>query len=156
MAGAGMIPSEKGGRRSLDAAINLVPFIDLLSCCISFLLITAVWVNLGRMQVAPSDRSHAEEREAVPGDPRVSLRIDRGGYVLTRSSGEEVVVPRSAGQLDPMALARALGTVRAALPNQHDLDLRASDGIHYAELIATMDVAHAAAFHNIQVQPSQR
>jgi uncharacterized membrane protein len=49
MAGAGMSVSAKGGRRPVDAAINLVPFIDLLSCCISFLLITAVWVNLGRM-----------------------------------------------------------------------------------------------------------
>ena len=31
--------------KPLDAAINLVPFIDLLSCCISFLLITAVWTH---------------------------------------------------------------------------------------------------------------
>ena len=29
------------GKRALDAALNLVPFIDLLSCCIAFLLITA-------------------------------------------------------------------------------------------------------------------
>ena len=35
MAGAGMSVSSRGGRRPVDAAINLVPFIDLLSCCIS-------------------------------------------------------------------------------------------------------------------------
>jgi len=27
----------KGGKKALDAELNLVPFIDLLSCCISFL-----------------------------------------------------------------------------------------------------------------------
>lgn len=42
MGGAGIVTSGKGGRKSLDAAINLVPFIDLLSCCLAFLLITAV------------------------------------------------------------------------------------------------------------------
>lgn len=156
MAGAGMMPSEKGGRRSLDAAINLVPFIDLLSCCISFLLITAVWVNLGRMPVAPHDSPHAERDTPPPDDPRVSLRVDDGGYVLARSTGEEVVLPRHAGQLDPVALARALSVVRSALPNQHALDLHAGDGIRYAELIATMDIAHEAAFHNIQVRPNPR
>ena len=38
MGGAAPTPSGKGGKKPLDAAINLVPFIDLLSCCISFLL----------------------------------------------------------------------------------------------------------------------
>ena len=42
MGGAAPTPTGKGGKKALDAALNLVPFIDLLSCCISFLLITAV------------------------------------------------------------------------------------------------------------------
>ena len=36
---AGLSPQEhtgKGGKKPLDAELNLVPFIDLLSCCISF------------------------------------------------------------------------------------------------------------------------
>lgn len=35
----------------LDFDLNLVPFIDLLSVCICFLLITAVWLNVGSMNV---------------------------------------------------------------------------------------------------------
>src|ERR1700722_11140438 len=50
MASAG--PSSSGGRRkSLDAEINLVPFIDLLSMCICFLLMTAVWMEIGALNV---------------------------------------------------------------------------------------------------------
>ena len=35
-----------GGKRELNSDINLVPFIDLLSVCICFLLIAAVWLQL--------------------------------------------------------------------------------------------------------------
>ena len=43
---AGTMAGEQGGRgrrRSLDLTINVVPAIDLLSCCITFLLVTAVF-----------------------------------------------------------------------------------------------------------------
>ena len=33
----------KGKKKPLDAAINLVPFIDLMAVTISFLIMTAVW-----------------------------------------------------------------------------------------------------------------
>ncbi len=39
----------KGGKRSLNAEINLVPFIDLLFVTLAFLLITAVWVTNSRI-----------------------------------------------------------------------------------------------------------
>ena len=51
MGGAAPTPTGKGGKKPLDAAMNLIPFIDLLSCCISFLLITAVWTQMARMNV---------------------------------------------------------------------------------------------------------
>jgi biopolymer transport protein ExbD len=51
----GAMPEEGGGgkkkKKSLDAVINVVPAIDLLSCCITFLLYTAVWTQISRLQV---------------------------------------------------------------------------------------------------------
>ena len=38
-------------KKHLDFELNLVPFIDLLSVCICFLLITAVWLNVGSLNV---------------------------------------------------------------------------------------------------------
>lgn len=37
------------GKRSLDSEINMIPFIDLLMVTISFLLITAVWSHMARI-----------------------------------------------------------------------------------------------------------
>ena len=38
-------------KKHLDFELNLIPFIDLLSTCICFLLLTAVWVQVGAMNV---------------------------------------------------------------------------------------------------------
>lgn len=49
----------RAGKQHLDFEINLIPFIDLLSSCICFLLLTAVWVQVGSMDV----------KQAVGGQP---------------------------------------------------------------------------------------
>ncbi len=46
-------------KKHLDFEINLIPCIDLLSVCICFLLLTAVWLNIGSMNV----------KQAVGGQP---------------------------------------------------------------------------------------
>ena len=43
------VESSSGGRRSLDSEINMIPMIDLLMVTISFLLITAVWSHMARL-----------------------------------------------------------------------------------------------------------
>src|SRR3954471_3297355 len=53
-----------GRRRGLDAEINLVPFIDLLSMCICFLLMTAVWIQLGALEVKQSQGTEADSATA--------------------------------------------------------------------------------------------
>jgi len=38
-------------KKPLNAELNLVPYIDLLTCMVAFLLITAVWTQLARLQI---------------------------------------------------------------------------------------------------------
>lgn len=46
-------------QKHLDFEVNLIPCIDLLSVCICFLLLTAVWITVGAMGV----------KQAVGGQP---------------------------------------------------------------------------------------
>ena len=62
-------PPGKGGKKPLDASSNLLPFIDLLSCCISFLLITAVWTQLARMDVSQKGQGAAGSTDEKPPEP---------------------------------------------------------------------------------------
>ncbi len=56
-----------GGRRNLDSEINMIPMIDLLMVTISFLLITAVWTHMARINA----------NAQVPGPPRPDVEVDK-------------------------------------------------------------------------------
>ena len=50
-----------GSKKELNADLNLTPFIDLLSTCVCFLLITAVWIEIGSVEIK---QSHGTEGSA--------------------------------------------------------------------------------------------
>lgn len=48
-----LVAGARGGKKPLDAAVNLVPFIDLMAVTISFLILTAISTQLDCLQVSP-------------------------------------------------------------------------------------------------------
>ena len=42
-----------GDKKSVNVHLNIVPFIDLMSCLTAFLLVTAVWSNLAQISIKP-------------------------------------------------------------------------------------------------------
>jgi biopolymer transport protein ExbD len=56
-----------GGRRSTNHEIPLIPFIDFLLCLVAFLLVTAVWSQMARI--------NADAR--VPGPPKPEEEIEK-------------------------------------------------------------------------------
>lgn len=92
-----------GKRKSLDSDINMIPFIDLLMVTISFLLITAVWSHMARInadaQVPGPPRPDVEQEKT---EPEKQLHIEMrtpDKFVLIWKQGATVVnsidVPRN-------------------------------------------------------------
>jgi biopolymer transport protein ExbD len=80
MGGVSVDSGGKGGRRSLDSEINMIPMIDLLMVTISFLLITAVWSHMARINAdaqVPGPPRPTEELQNVP--PEKQLHIEMRG-----------------------------------------------------------------------------
>ncbi len=50
-----------GSKRELDFELNLTSFIDLLSTCTCFLLITAVWIQIGTVEIKQSHGTEAAD-----------------------------------------------------------------------------------------------
>ncbi len=63
----------KGRKKNSNFELNLVPFIDVLSTCICFLLVTAVFINLGSMHVSQAVGSEKQTAEKAKGSVTVSL-----------------------------------------------------------------------------------
>lgn len=97
--------SKKGRKKSMNFELNLVPFIDVLSTCICFLLVTAVFINLGSFHTSQAIGSEKSKQEEKKGSVTVSLgskgdiRFEvkdvkglRGSQALTTISGENGMV----------------------------------------------------------------
>ena len=147
-AGATIVPS-RGGKRPLDAAFNLVPFIDLLSCCISFLLITAVWTQVASMKVEGRESACSECGTDTPAKvPR--LVVAPSGYSFQSAAGDAIDIPRRGEAVDRGRLAEVLHG--QTVPDKA-IDVRVDDGIRYEDIVQAMDVAKAAGFGAVSVQP---
>jgi biopolymer transport protein ExbD len=91
-----------GKRKSLDSEINMIPMIDLLMVTISFLLITAVWTHMARInadaQVPGPPRPDVEQEKTEP-EKQLHLEMrSEDKFVLVWKQGATTVdsidVPR--------------------------------------------------------------
>ena len=115
----------KGKKKALDAVINVVPFIDLLSCCLAFLLITAVWTQVSKLQVSQAGGPSADQTPPDPNILAITLQITEKGYSLCtdRAVAGHIDIPRKGTDYDLQALERqAEGHQAAEAGSAHHLD----------------------------------
>jgi len=153
MGGAAPTPGGKGGKKPVDAAINLVPFIDLLSCCLSFLLITAVWTQLARMDVQQKGQGAAgAQDENQQQQVQLTLYVDKDGYTFSKSTGESTPIPMKGDDYDYAKLGEVLAKAKADHPDKTDIAVKSDDSVIYSRIIRTMDIAVGANFKDIGLQ----
>jgi biopolymer transport protein ExbD len=150
MGGAAPTPAGKGGKKPLDATLNLVPFIDLLSCCISFLLITAVWTQLARMDVTQKGQGAAGADQEKPPEPTVQLTlfIDKDGYTFAKGP-DSTTIPKKGEEYDYTKLADTLKDTKQQYPDKTDIQVKSDDDVLYNSIIKTMDVCLSNKFPDI-------
>lgn len=142
-------PSDGSSKKSVDFELNLVPFIDLLSVLLAFLLATAVWVQVARIDVKPKPTLAGEtepEKDAV----KVAVEIGVHGYTV-RFAETSQRIEKQGDAYDVAALARALASVRGQHPGERAVTVTSEDRIPYQALITVMDTCLAYGFDGITV-----
>jgi biopolymer transport protein TolR len=150
------IESGGGSRgRRVNVELNLVPFIDLMSVLITFLLISAVWVQINMIQMGTSFYSQKDQTEPPPIPPPnsdVVLRIDvkQAGYVLTFDK-QVISLPNSGSNFDDEGLAAQLLRAKQLYPDKLDAALAVADELPYERMIYSMDVILKSGFPKISL-----
>lgn len=146
--------SKTSGRR-VNVDLNLVPFIDLMSVLITFLLITAVWTQVSMIQIGSSlygKKSDSQPNPEPPPKADLVLKVDvkSQGYILT--VGTQVIsIPRVAQDYDEATLLNQLKRVKELNPEKTDAVVAVSDELEYNQLVRTMDNLLLAGFSAISV-----
>lgn len=145
--------SGHGGKKSVDSEIPLVPFIDLLLCCVMFLLVTAVWNQLAsvsaNLETPGNPQSEIDEPDRTL--PLV-VRVTNDGFHLSSEAGDAIAIPMGTdGEYDSEALAQHLTQRRALDPNATQAIVTADDGVQYAHLVRAMDVLNGSGFPHVTI-----
>jgi biopolymer transport protein ExbD len=164
MAGGGGLPSGSSRRKSLDAEINLVPFIDLLSMCICFLLMTAIWVELSSIPIkqilgteaAASTSQSLDLQVKVQQDKSLNVQLERDGKVIQSMT-------LNAGKYEQTlsSLSQYVSQIMGALPvsadgTAPDITARVLPSyLNYAELIQVLDVIRGYGITRLAVVPTK-
>jgi biopolymer transport protein ExbD len=136
-----------GGKKPVDSEIPLIPFIDLLLCCVMFLLVTAVWNQLARI-----DANQRQPGAQAPDDPppedkiRLILQVRSAGFVLASTAGERIEIPKTQAGYDMAALRARLQERKRSEPDRQDLVVAPEDGVRYEDVVASMDLVVGEGF----------
>lgn len=145
-----------GGKRSNSFDLNLVPFIDLMSVLITFLLITAVWTQVSMIQIGSSlygkKSETAQQNPEPPPLAEIVLKVDvkPSGYMLTVGKSQ-IQLPQVNGEWDEAGLVAQLQRVKQLYPEKVDAVVAIEDALPYNQLIRAMDSLLGAGFSAISV-----
>jgi biopolymer transport protein TolR len=142
-------------KRAVNVELNLVPFIDLMSCLVAFLLFTSIWVGIAQLDTRAQQRSTKRglDGTAVP-HVQLSVLVDADGIWIGES--EAGTFERIPGR-DWAAFDKALAAHKAsaAFIDRNDLQLAAESTaqkfVPYQDLIVAMDIAHRVGFDDVAV-----
>ena len=136
-------------KKPLTAELNLVPYIDLLTCMVAFLLITAVWTQLASLPIGQKGTGpHDEGLSELP--LKIAVVVHEDGFNVIVGDTQKPL-PRKDGELDYATLAGELEAVKRAHPDRTDAEVISSDGIVFDSIVRTMDAAMSAGFPTLSL-----
>lgn len=140
--------------RNQVVELNLVPFIDLMSVCIIFLLITAVWTQVSMVQLGSSIYSKKTSEDPVIPPPfsEVVLRVDvlPEGFRLVVGN-ERFLIPTLNGEYDKDTLLSKLQAIKQQYPEKIDGVTSVRDEVLYKHLVSAMDALALAGFSQVSI-----
>lgn len=144
-----------GSGRNVD--LNIVPFIDLMSCLTAFLLVTAAWVGTAQLDIHPQALAHDPTcPDGTCDDPKLSVLIEPDSIFIGISRlGELERIARNHTDDDWGRLRASLDRQKASVyfATSSDIEVAAlgtvAQPIQYQALVSAMDVARAAGFPQV-------
>jgi biopolymer transport protein TolR len=146
---------QKGSGRQTHIELNIVPFIDLMSVLITFLLITAVWSQVSMIQLGTSIEANKNEN-TQPQDPPpksdVVLRLDvRAEGLRVVMERETKVFPKKDDEYDVAAAVEVLKAFKEKFPDKIDAKLSVQEVLPYESMIKGFDTLLLGGFPQVTV-----
>lgn len=155
MGGAVDAAPAKGGKKVLDAHINLVPYIDMLMTIMVFLMMTAVWTQIAMLEVQNASSGPPDEPQDPPDDPipPIMVLLTEGSLKIQEEGQEPREFPRAADGYDMAGPKGVLEGLKAARPERVEVKMSAEDTVKYDDIVRVIDTCTGLGLTGIQLSP---
>ncbi len=150
MGGVSVDTGGGGGKKAVDAQINMVPMIDLLVSCIAFLLMTAVWVQSGSLQAQQPHGAPAPDQPQDQPQDQLKVQISPTGFRVGLNQTDMRDISSGPTRFDE--LRRMLTERQQANQQNREVWLQPDAAVAYNEIILVMDVVYEV-FHSTPESP---
>jgi len=145
-------------KNNVNIEVNIVPFIDLMSCLTAFLLVAAVWVNIAQLQNHPQGKSREGNSCGDECPPTLSVLLESDDiWIGVSRVGDFQRIPKISTGYDWTKLEETLKQHKESsiFAGVDDIELAAASSnehpVEYQSLIAAMDVAVKAGWGRVGV-----
>ena len=147
-----------GDKKSVNVELNIIPFIDLMSCLTAFLLVTAVWVNIAQINIQPKGKTR-DTSTVQQDEEHVTLSVlvqsDKIYIGLSRVNEFQDIPKLASGEHDWDKFETTIKQHKtsAFFADRTDLEIAAESTpaapVKYQDVIKAMDVAIKVGFIDV-------
>lgn len=149
----------KQPKGSINFDLNLIPFIDILSTCICFLLMTTVFIHLAALETKQALGNETASDKPNPPSLFVKMRDDNN-LVFMLKDIETGKQPRefsirtvSGGQIDWSQAGTVMDRLRTTYPTMTTALVLPSEKTKYQDMIRFMDELKKRTYADVGVAP---
>ncbi len=141
-----------GDGDSVDVELNVVPFIDLMSCLTAFLLVSAVWSEYSQMNIKPKGlgrKADKKQEEEIP--KNISVLLTKTEIWVGMTTQQPTLIRNETNGYDWEALGKVLSELKETteFAERADIEIAAEDEVVYQSVIDAMDTSIGASFIDI-------
>lgn len=140
------IDTARGGKKPLLVDLNVVPFIDFLSCLIAFLMLGAVWTQLSALDLEQGVSPPNPTDDPTPPVPPLTLHVQRGAVWIGRTAETGRIAAAVDGSPDWRAVRALIEADHAAFPDQRLAVINTDDGVPYEQMIQALDLTREVGY----------
>jgi biopolymer transport protein ExbD len=146
------------GKKSVNVDLNLVPFIDLMSCLTAFLLATAVWSKFAQIPIQPKGKARDQPTVTSPDETIILSVLIQSDKIYTALSGIDPQfkeIPKKGDSQDWDVFTKTIADFKktSTFAERTDLEIAAestaSGVVKYDDVVRAMDISVAAGFIDV-------
>ncbi len=147
------VGNESGRGKTNNVELNLVPFIDLLSALVLFLLVTAVWTQISVIPTTLEGASKLAPIASTAESKRLEVRVTAQGYELTWPPNVTLPksIPLKESHYDKETLLNTMISANVS-KDVTEAAISGEENVDYGAVIETIDTVKAGGLGSVALK----